>query len=164
MGDGTLRYARSRLLVAFVCGLVFGAGLLLSGMTRPAKVLAFLDPLGTWDPSLALVMAGAVSTYAVGIRWGNSWRRRLAPLAAPSLSAPPVRRVDAALLVGAAIFGVGWGIGGYCPGPSLVAIASGATGVLVFVGCMLLGSVAATLLERPPQPSRARRDSEALQS
>ena len=164
MGDGTLRHARSRLLVAFVCGLVFGAGLLLSGMTRPAKVLAFLDPLGAWDPSLALVMVGAVTTYAVGIRWGDSWHRRQAPLAAPAFSVPPVRRVDTALLVGAAIFGVGWGVGGYCPGPSLVAVASGGIGVLAFVGCMLLGSLAAALLERPPQPSRARRDNEALQS
>jgi uncharacterized membrane protein YedE/YeeE len=157
-----LKHAR-RLLVAFGAGLVFGAGLLLSGMTRPAKVLAFLDPLGAWDPSLALVMVGAVSTYAVGIRWGSSWRRR-ASLAAPLMSAAPPARIDAHLLVGAAIFGVGWGIGGYCPGPSLVALASGQRGVLVFVGCMVLGSLAATLLDATPQRSAARRDGEALQS
>lgn len=165
-----MKHAHSRLLVAFAAGLVFGAGLLLSGMTRPAKVLAFLDPLGAWDPSLALVMAGAVSTYAIGIRRGNSWRRRRASLGAPLLSAPPVARVDAPLLVGAGIFGVGWGIGGYCPGPSLVALASGGSGVLVFVGFMLLGSFAATLLEAapqrsaPPRGSTGRRDGEALQS
>ena len=153
----------SRLLVAFAVGLVFGAGLLLSGMTRPAKVIVFLDPFGAWDLSLALVMAGAVSTYAIGIRWGGSWRRR-APLDAPLLSMPPVARIDVPLLVGAAIFGVGWGIGGYCPGPSLVALASGGSGVLVFVGCMVLGSFAATLLDTTPQRSAPRRNGEALQS
>ena len=152
---------RARLLVAFGSGLLFGAGLLVSGMTRPAKVLAFLDPFGAWDPSLALVMAGAVLVYAVGIR---SARPRRAPLAAPSFSLPPLLRIDAPLLAGAAIFGVGWGIGGYCPGPSLVSLASGGLGVLVFVGCSLLGSFVAALLEAPTEPSHARREGEALQS
>jgi uncharacterized membrane protein YedE/YeeE len=129
-----------------------------------------LDPCGAWVPSLALVMVGAVSTYAVGIRWRSSARRRRASLEAPLFSTPPVARVDAPLLVGAAIFGVGWGLGGYCPGPSLVALASGRTGVLVFVGCMLLGALAATLLEVSPQrsvkpePPVGQRDGEALQS
>jgi uncharacterized membrane protein YedE/YeeE len=152
---------RSRLLVAFASGLLFGGGLLVSGMTRPAKVLAFLDPLGAWDPSLALVMAGAVLVYAVGVRSGRS---RRPALAAPLFSARPVARIDAPLLVGAAIFGVGWGIGGYCPGPSIVALASGGFGVVVFVGCLLLGSFAASLLDTQPEPSVHRRETEALQS
>jgi uncharacterized membrane protein YedE/YeeE len=152
---------RSRLLVAFASGLLFGAGLLVSGMTRPAKVLAFLDPLGAWDPSLALVMAGAVLVYAVGVR---SRRSRHAALVAPLFSAPPLARIDAPLLLGAAIFGVGWGIGGYCPGPSIVALASGGLGVLVFVGCLLLGSFGASLLDAPREPAVHRRDSQALQS
>jgi uncharacterized membrane protein YedE/YeeE len=155
-----MKRARGRLLVAFGSGLLFGIGLLLSGMTRPAKVIAFLDPLGAWDPSLALVMAGAVVVYAFGIRAGRS---RRTSLAAPLLTAPRVARVDAPLLVGAAIFGVGWGIGGYCPGPSLVALASGGLGVALFVACSLFGSFAATLLELPSAPP-ARREREALQS
>lgn len=161
-----MRRVVARVLVAFGSGLVFGAGLLLSGMTRPAKIIAFLDPFGAWDPSLALVMAGAVSVYALGVR---SAGHRPAPLAAPSFSALPVLRIDGPLVAGSAIFGVGWGLGGYCPGPGLVALGSGALGVSVFVAFMLLGSLgAASFASR--QEARASvappggRGSEALQS
>jgi len=150
----------SRVVVAFGSGLVFGAGLLVSGMTRPAKVIAFLNPFGAWDPSLALVMAGAVAVYAVGLRRSNS---RLAPLAEPALSVPPVRRIDRPLLFGSALFGAGWGMAGYCPGPSLVALGSGGLGVLVFVGFMLAGSLGAALVDAPAESSRDRH-TEALRS
>lgn len=128
----------ARVVVAFASGLLFGAGLLVSGMTRPAKVIAFLDPLGAWDPSLAFVMAGAVAVYALAVR-----SRPRAPLAAPLFSVPPPPRIDRALVFGAAVFGVGWGLGGYCPGPSVVSLAAGGVGVLAFVGAMLLGNFAA---------------------
>jgi uncharacterized membrane protein YedE/YeeE len=155
-----LRRALARPLVALGSGLLFGTGLLLSGMTRPSKVLAFLDPLGTWDPSFALALAGAAAVYAVGLRWGSS---RRAPLAAPLFSVRPGSRIDRHLLVGAAVFGIGLGIGGYCPGPSLVAVASGGLGVLAFVGFMLLGSLVAVSLETHAERPHARED-EVLQS
>jgi uncharacterized membrane protein YedE/YeeE len=146
-----------RVLVAFASGLVFGAGLLVSGMTRPAKVIAFLDPLGAWDPSLALVMAGAVAVYALAAR-----SRPRAPLAAPLFTAPPPPRIDRSLVAGAAIFGVGWGLAGYCPGPSLVSLATGGAGVLVFVGGMLLGNFAVAAFESHADAA-APRNSQALQ-
>jgi uncharacterized membrane protein YedE/YeeE len=158
-----MKRATARLLVASASGLLFGIGLIVSGMTRPAKVIAFLDPLGAWDPSLAFVMAGAVAVYAAGMRWSKSRHAALAALAAPLLSAPPVSRIDRPLLVGSAIFGVGWGLGGYCPGPSLVALGSAGLGALVFVGFMLLGSLAAALFELHPGSARGR-DAEVLQS
>lgn len=145
-----------RVLVAFASGLLFGIGLLVSGMTRPAKVLAFLDPLGAWDPSLALVMAGAVGVYAFAVR------PRRAPLAAPLFSVPPAPRIDRSLLAGAALFGVGWGLGGYCPGPSLVSLPSAGAGVLAFVGSMLFGNFAVGVFENHPDPA-AQRNAEALQ-
>ncbi len=150
----------ARLLVAFASGLLFGVGLLVSGMTRPTKVIAFLDPLGAWDPSLAFVMAGAVAVYAAGMRWSQA---RHAALAAPLLSPAPVSRIDRPLLVGSTVFGVGWGLAGYCPGPSLVALGSAGLGALVFVGFMLVGSLGASLLELQPEPARGR-DTQALQS
>jgi uncharacterized membrane protein YedE/YeeE len=147
----------TRVLVAFASGLLFGIGLLVSGMTRPAKVIAFLDPLGAWDPSLAFVMAGAVGVYGLAAR-----SRARAPLAAPLFSAPPVPRIDRPLLVGAALFGVGWGLSGYCPGPSLVSVVSCGAGVLVFVGSMLLGNFAVGVFESHPEPSSPG-NSQALQ-
>ena len=146
-----------RVVVAFASGLLFGVGLLVSGMTRPAKVVAFLDPLGAWDPSLALVMAAAVRVSAVAVR-----SRGRAPLAAPLFSAPPMPRVDVPLVAGAALFGVGWGLGGYCPGPSLVSLAGSGAGVLLFVAGLLLGHFAVGVFETPPEPSHPR-DGQALQ-
>jgi uncharacterized membrane protein YedE/YeeE len=123
---------------ALLAGLLFGAGLLVSGMTRPAKVLAFLDVFGEWDPSLAFVMAGAIGVHAVAYRWSRS---RVAPVLAQRFETPASRQVDARLLGGAALFGVGWGLGGYCPGPSIVALATLAPGVLVFVVGLVVGSL-----------------------
>jgi uncharacterized membrane protein YedE/YeeE len=121
---------------AFASGLVFGLGLIVSQMVDPQKVLAFLDLFGNWDPSLAFVMAGAVAVSGLG--WILA-RRRGTPVLVPRLEMPSRRDIDAPLLAGAALFGVGWGLSGYCPGPAIVSLATGASGVLVFVGAMIGG-------------------------
>jgi len=145
--------ARLRALGAIAAGLLFGAGLLLSGMTRPAKVLGFLDVFGDWDPSLLLVMAGAIGVHALGYRLV---RRRAVPLADVRFWVPERGAIDARLLFGSALFGVGWGLAGYCPGPALVSLASAAPGVLVFVLALILGSkLTAALGEREVRPSEA---------
>jgi uncharacterized membrane protein YedE/YeeE len=123
-------------LAAIGSGLVFGAGLALSDMTNPAKVQNFLDLVGTWDPSLALVMGGALAVSALGYRIA---RRRGSPLLATRFSIPTRRELDPELLAGAAIFGVGWGIGGLCPGPALAGLLQGVAGVTIFVAAMLGG-------------------------
>jgi uncharacterized membrane protein YedE/YeeE len=123
-------------LAALGSGLVFGAGLALSDMTNPAKVQNFLDLLGTWDPSLALVMGGALAVSALGYRIA---RRRGSPLLATRFSIPTRRELDLELLAGAALFGVGWGIGGLCPGPALAGLLQGVAGVYIFVAAMLGG-------------------------
>jgi uncharacterized protein len=120
--------------VTFVAGLLFALGLGISGMTHPSKVLAFLDVAGAWDPSLALVMGAGVAVNLVAFQWAL---RRRAPLLAPRFSLPTQSRVDAALLAGSAIFGVGWGLGGFCPGPALVAAVTGTAPVLTFVVAMI---------------------------
>jgi uncharacterized membrane protein YedE/YeeE len=140
-----------RNLAAAGSGLVFGAGLVVSGMTRPAKVLAFLDIFGeAWDPSLAFVMLGAIGVAALAFRWS---RRSSAPVAAPTFSIPAKQPLDASLVGGAALFGVGWGLSGYCPGPSVVALASGGLGVVVFVAAVFVGMLAAARLERRAEDS-----------
>ncbi|HKA90391.1 MAG TPA: DUF6691 family protein [Haliangiales bacterium] len=123
-----------RLVVSFACGLVFAVGLAIAGMTNPAKVVGFLDVTGAWDPTLAFVMAGALGVYAV------AWRFRRG-LAAPVLGGafpPRPGAIDARLLVGAAIFGIGWGISGYCPGPAVVS-ATVVPPAAAFVLAMLAG-------------------------
>ena len=130
-------------LVNFLLGLLFGIGLVVSGMADPAKVLGFLDPLGQWDPSLAFVMAGAVLVAFVGYRLAF---RRGRPLLAPSFQLPARTDVDQRLVVGAGLFGIGWGLGGFCPGPALVSLGLASPGVLVFVPAMLLGMWAARLV------------------
>ena len=134
-----------RSVVAFAVGVVFAVGLGIGGMTQPARVLAFLDVAGGWDPSLAFVMLGAVATYGVGFRLVT---RRARPLLAPAFLVPTRRDLDARLLAGALVFGVGWGLAGICPGPALTALASGEPGALVFVAAMLVGIAAHRLRER----------------
>jgi uncharacterized membrane protein YedE/YeeE len=124
------------LLVAFASGLVFGLGIILSGMVDPAKVLAFLDLAGNWDPSLAFVMAGAIPVAAIGFILA---RRRSRPVCDVRFSEPAKTGVDARLILGAILFGVGWGLAGYCPAPALVASVSGNERTLVFVAAMLAG-------------------------
>lgn len=121
---------------AGVAGLLFGLGLGLAGMTRPAKVAGFLDLFGAWDPSLALVMVGAIAVHFVALRLA---RRRSAPLFEGRFHLPTRRDVDWRLVLGALIFGAGWGLGGYCPGPGLVSAAGGSSGALVFVVGMTTG-------------------------
>jgi len=124
-------------------GLVFGIGLVVSGMADPAKVLSFLDLFGAWDPSLALVMGGAVVVTFVGYRLVL---RRKGPMLLERFDLPETRLIDVRLIGGAALFGIGWGIGGLCPGPAIVALPLMAPGTLVFVPAMLVGIVAGVRL------------------
>lgn len=121
---------------ALLAGLLFGLGLSLAGMTQPAVVLGFLDLFGAWDPRLAFVMLGAVTTTAIGYRW--VWRRRR-PWLSDSFKLPAAQAIDTRLIAGAALFGIGWGIAGYCPGPALASLADGNPAVLLLVACMALG-------------------------
>jgi len=127
-----------RALSAFFAGAMFAVGLILSGMTKPGKVIGFLDLAGRWDPSLALVMGGAVLVYAVLSRL---FLRRPTPLFELEFHLPSRRDIDRRLVIGAAIFGVGWGLGGYCPGPGLASLMAGRLPV-VFVAAMILGMLA----------------------
>lgn len=131
------------LAMPFLSGLVFGLGLIISGMANPAKVLNFLDVAGTWDPSLAFVMGGAVVVATLGFRWVLGWRK---PLFAPRFQVPTRRDIDLRLLVGPAIFGLGWGLAGLCPGPALASLGLANPSVLVFVPAMLAGMTAARWL------------------
>lgn len=124
-------------IFALLSGLVFGFGLIISGMSDPAKVLNFLDLFGTWDPSLAFVMGGAIAVTAPGFFWLT--RQRSQPFFHGRFHIPTRTDVDPKLLSGAAIFGVGWGLGGFCPGPALTALPIGASGTLIFVPFMLVG-------------------------
>jgi uncharacterized membrane protein YedE/YeeE len=133
------------MLINVIAGLLFGLGLVVSGMADPAKVQNFLDVFGTWDASLAFVMAGAVATTLIGYRLAL---RRPAPLLAPTFAVPAGNVIDRRLLVGASLFGVGWGLTGFCPGPAVVSLPLLAPGTLFFVPAMLAGIVAARLLSR----------------
>ena len=133
------------LLSAFITGLVFGFGLLLSGMANPAKVLGFLDIAGAWDPSLALVMAAAVSVGLVAFTVAG---RRTQSLLGEEMRLAPPGRINRRLLAGSAVFGVGWGLAGFCPGPALVGLGMGLAPVAVFVAAMLAGMAGFEILER----------------
>lgn len=126
-----------RLLIAALTGALFGAGLLVSGMTQPARVIGFLDVTGAWDPSLTFVMGGAILVNALAFWWIA--RRRAAPWFDGAFHLPTRQDVDLPLVAGAAIFGVGWGLVGYCPGPALVAAAAGSASGATFVAAMLVG-------------------------
>jgi uncharacterized protein len=124
------------IIASFVCGLIFGAGLLISGMTQPDKVLGFLDISGAWDATLAFVMAGAVAVATIGFTLA---RRRGAPVLAPKYLWPTRNDIDAPLVLGAILFGIGWGLVGICPGPALVNLAGLSQPILIFVAAMVLG-------------------------
>ena len=128
-----------RTALAFVAGLVFGLGLLLSGMADPAKVLGFLDLAGAWDPSLMFVMGGAVG---VGVVAFAAARRRTRSLLGDPMQLPTATHVDRRLLAGALLFGAGWGLAGFCPGPALVALGLRQGKAVVFVAAMLAGMAA----------------------
>lgn len=133
------------LLFAFAIGLVFGLGLILSGLTDPAKVLAFLDLAGSWDPSLLFTMGGAILVAAVGFRLAG--RRPTSLLGAP-LRLPSAGVLDRRLVLGSVVFGAGWGLAGFCPGPALASLATGLPGPLLFVIAMVAGMGVFELVER----------------
>ncbi|MES2858148.1 MAG: DUF6691 family protein [Pseudomonadota bacterium] len=132
-------------LLALGAGLLFGLGLAVSGMTDPDKVLNFLDLFGRWDPSLALVMAGALAVSVPGFAW---IRKRGRSVLGEALAEAPSPRVDMRLLAGSVLFGIGWGIAGFCPGPALASLTRGGEAVW-FVLALLVGSQLARLLARP---------------
>ncbi len=143
-----------RIVLTYLTGMVFGLGITVSGMINPAKVVNFFDVLGTWDPSLAFVMAGAVAVTFLGYRLAM---RRPAPLLADSFHLPANQRVDRRLLGGAAIFGVGWGIAGCCPGAALPALGTGRIEVFIFVAALIAGIIIARwLLSRSATSAAAR--------
>lgn len=128
-----------KFISALVAGVIFGFGLTISGMINPGKIIAFLDIAGEWDPSLLVVMAAALGVSSVGYRIVLS---RRAPLFEPGFSLPTNTRIDRALIIGSAIFGVGWGLGGLCPGPAIAGAALGAPPVYLFLVAMIAGMVA----------------------
>jgi hypothetical protein len=134
------------LVGAFISGLIFAIGLGLGGMTQPAKVTAFLDFAGNWDPSLAFVMGGAILVYTPLY---HLIRRRSTPLFVSTFSVPTRTDLDPRLLGGAALFGIGWGLGGFCPGPAVTSLASGQTSVVIFVASMLAGMYLFKLVDDP---------------
>jgi uncharacterized membrane protein YedE/YeeE len=133
------------ILMALITGLVFGIGLIVAGMTNPAKVLGFLDLAGRWDPSLALVMAGAILVALPAFRVAA--RRRKSLLGEP-MQLPTATRIDRRLVLGSLAFGAGWGLAGFCPGPALASLATGAVQPLIFCAAMLAGMGIFELIER----------------
>jgi len=142
-------------LASFTCGLVFGLGLLISGMTQPAKVLGFLDVLGRWDPTLLFVMAGALAVTALGYAFA---RRRPKPEFAPQRLWPTRTDIDRPLVIGAAMFGIGWGLSGLCPGPALANLASLSPRLVVFVIAMGVGMVLQDFWQKRTPPAATGKD------
>ena len=132
-------------IAEFVVGLLFGLGLMLSGMTDPGKVIGFLDLLGTWDPSLALVMGGAIM---VGFFAFTVAKKRTSTFLSGALRLPTNMDLDKKLVLGSLLFGAGWGLAGFCPGPALVSMADGQPKALIFVLAMLVGMLGFELMDR----------------
>jgi uncharacterized membrane protein YedE/YeeE len=139
------------ILASLLCGFIFGLGLLISGMTQPSKVLGFLDIFGAWDPSLAVVMAAALTVSGIGY-----WlvQQRPQPVFAPKFDIPTRTSIDTPLVAGSALFGIGWGLVGLCPGPALENLATLSQPVIVFCVAMAAGMVAhdAWYAKRPAAP------------
>jgi uncharacterized membrane protein YedE/YeeE len=138
-------------LTEFLVGLLFGIGLLLSGMTDPGKVLGFLDLFGNWDPSLALVMGGAIG---VGVFAFTLAKKRTVSFLGGVMRLPTSSQIDRRLIVGALLFGAGWGLAGFCPGPALVSLAAGQPKAAVFVAFMVVGMIIFEVIDRHSQPTR----------
>ncbi|MFA7291793.1 MAG: DUF6691 family protein [Rhodocyclaceae bacterium] len=130
---------------AFFIGLLFGLGLIVSGMSNPAKVLGFLDLGGNWDPSLAMVMAGAIAVGLIAFRAAGG---KVTSLLGNPMQLPAIGKIDKRLVSGSALFGVGWGLAGICPGPALTLLGTGATKGFVFVAAMLAGIVLFEIFQR----------------
>jgi len=142
-----------KLIFALATGLVFGVGIAVSGMMNPAKVLNFFDLAGTWDPSLAFVMGGALLVTALGYRL--VWRRS-APLFGPRFERPAASAIDLKLVGGSALFGIGWGIAGFCPGAAIPALGTGRWEVALFLGAVILGFALRRALFALPSRTAAR--------
>lgn len=143
------------ILIQFAIGLTFGLGLIISGMSNPAKVLNFLDiggiPGGTWDASLAFVMAGAVAVTFIGF---NRVLKLTRPFFAERFYVPTRNDIDRRIIVGPAVFGIGWGLAGFCPGPALTALGFGSASAFIFVAAMCVGMVLARFIAQLPSPTR----------
>jgi len=133
------------ILTAFIVGLVFGIGLIVAGMTNPAKVQGFLDLGGNWDPSLAFVMGGAILVGLVAFRFAGKRKRSLL---GEAMRMPTATAIDRRLVLGGLAFGVGWGLAGFCPGPALASLATGGVKALIFTAAMVAGMVIFEILER----------------
>lgn len=134
----------------FVGGLIFGVGLMLSGMTDPGKVIGFLDITGAWDPSLALVMGGAIGVGVFAFAWA---KKRRQPMLGEAFEWPASELIDRRVVIGSLMFGIGWGLAGFCPGPALVSLVAGQEKALYFVGAMIFGMIAFELMHPHPSPS-----------
>ncbi|MGP1716536.1 MAG: DUF6691 family protein [Methylophilus sp.] len=132
-------------LIALLAGLIFGLGLIIGGMTNPAKVLAFLDLTGDWDPSLAFVMLGAI---AIGYFAFREAKQRTWSVLGLSIDLPKTTGIDRPLVIGAVLFGIGWGLAGFCPGPAVASVLVGSSAVWIFAASMLAGMGLYTLAER----------------
>ena len=138
------------IFTSLLAGLLFGLGLIVSGMANPAKVLGFLDLAGAWDPSLGFVMAGAIAVAAIAFAGA---KKRTMSFLGSTMKLPDSRDIDRRLVIGSVLFGIGWGVAGFCPGPGLVALGMGEIKALVFVGAMLAGIGIFELIERRRKPS-----------
>jgi uncharacterized membrane protein YedE/YeeE len=141
------------IISALIVGLIFGIGLIVSGMTSPAKVQGFLDLAGNWDPSLAFVMGGAILVGLVAFRFAGKRERSLL---GEAMRLPTATAIDRRLVLGGLAFGAGWGLGGFCPGPALATLATGSPKALIFTGAMLVGMLVFEFLERRVGASKAR--------
>ena len=142
------------IIIALLAGLLLGLGLILSGMTDPARVIGFLDVAGRWNPSLAFVMLGAIVVGLPAFRWAA---RRNASLLGDAIRLPSAFQIDRRLVLGSAVFGIGWGLAGYCPGPAVASLASGGSKALIFSAAMIIGMGIFEFLDRrgpnpPPIP------------
>jgi uncharacterized membrane protein YedE/YeeE len=142
-----------RLLIALMSGLLFGLGLIISGMTDPSKVIGFLDLAGDWNPSLAFVMGGAVLVGLAAFRFAAN---RPKAILGDAMRLPPARNIDRRLVLGGLAFGAGWGLAGYCPGPALASLATGSSEPIIFVIAMLAGMAVFEVQDRLAAASRER--------
>ncbi|MCX6131441.1 MAG: YeeE/YedE family protein [Proteobacteria bacterium] len=149
------------LAAAYISGLIFALGLGLSGMTQPNKIIGFLNITGPWDPSLAFVMLGAITVH--GLAYQLWLKKKAKPIFAASFSIPINKKIDGRLILGASLFGIGWGMSGYCPGPAILSVASLQPGVLIFTASMIAGMALFHVYERGRQQKHLKKAQDAQQ-